>query len=84
MVKIVRKGFPGNNRQVLLTYPLTNIRAIGIKITEGLNPTRSIYLCLKDERNIPLTPVQQPVSISDLEEEAADLAKFLDLKLENL
>jgi len=84
LVKIIRKGFPGKNRQVLLTYPFSNIRAIGIKITEGLNPTRSIYLCLKDERNIPLTPVQQPTSISDLEEEAADLAKFLDLKLENL
>lgn len=84
LVKIIRNGFPGKNRQVLLTYPFSNIRAIGIKITEGLNPTRSIYLCLKDERNIPLTPVQQPTSISDLEEEAADLAKFLDLKLENL
>ena len=84
LVKIVRKGFPGKNRQVLLTYPLTNIRSIGIKITEGLNPTRSIYLCLKDERKIPLTPVQEPISISDLEEEAADLAKFLELKLENL
>ena len=84
LVKIVRKGFPGKNRQVLLTYPLTNIRAIGIKITEGLNPTRSIYLCLKDERNIPLTPVQQPTSISNLEEQATDLAKFLELKLENL
>jgi hypothetical protein len=84
LVKIVRKGFPGKNRQILLTYPLVNIRAIGIKITEGLNPTRNIYLCLKDERNIPLTPVQQPTTISDLEEEAADLAKFLDLKLENL
>ena len=84
LVKIVRKGFPGKNREILLTYPLTNIRAIGIKITEGLNPTRSIYLCLKDERNIPLTPVQEPTSISNLEEEAADLANFLDLKLENL
>lgn len=84
LVKIIRKGFPGKNRQVLLTYPFSNIRAIGIKITEGLNPTRSIYLCLKDKRNIPLTPVQQPTSISDLEEEAAALAKFLDLKLENL
>ena len=84
LVKIVRKGFPGKNREILLTYPLTNIRAIGIKITEGLNPTRSIYLCLKDERNIPLTPVQEPTSISNLEEEAADLATFLDLKLENL
>jgi hypothetical protein len=84
LVKIVRKGFPGKNREILLTYPLSNIQAIGIKITEGLNPTRSLYLCLKDERKIPLTPVQEPTSISNLEEEAANLAKFLDLKLENL
>nr|UDP55527.1 hypothetical chloroplast RF4 [Schizostauron trachyderma] len=84
LVKVVRKGFPGKNREILLTYPLVDVRAIGIKITEGLNPTRSIYLCLKDERNIPLTPVQEPTAISNLEEEAADLAKFLDLKLENL
>jgi hypothetical protein len=84
LIKIVRKGFPGENREILLTYPLSNVRAIGIKITEGLNPTRSIYLCLKDDRNIPLTPVQEPTAISNLEEEAADLAKFLDLTLENL
>ena len=84
LVKIVRKGFPGKNREVLLTYPLTSIQSIGIKISEGLNPQRSIYLCLKDERKIPLTPVQQPDSISNLEKQAADLAKFLDLKLENL
>ena len=84
LVKIVRKGFPGKNREILLTYSLTNIRSIGIKITEGLNPTRSIYLCLKDERKIPLTPVQEPTSISILEQQAASQAKFLDLKLENL
>ena len=84
LVKIVRKGFPGKNRKIFLTYSLSNVRAIGIKITEGLNPTRSIYLCLKDERNIPLTPVQEPINISSLEEKATDLAKFLDLKLENL
>jgi hypothetical protein len=84
LVKIVRKGFPGKNREILLTYPVNNIRAIGIQISEGLNPKRIIYLCLKDERKIPLTPVQQPNTISNLEDEAADLAKFLDLKLENL
>ena len=84
LIKIVRKGFPGKNREILLTYSLENVKSIGIKITEGLNPVRSIYLCLKDERNIPLTPVQEPIAISDLEEEAADLAKFLNLKLENL
>jgi len=84
LVKIVRRGFPGKNREILLTYPLNNIRAIGIKISEGLNPKRIIYLCLKDERKIPLTPVEQPSTISNLEESAANLAKFLDLKLENL
>jgi len=84
LVKIVRKGFPGKNREILLTYPLNNIKSIGIKISEGLNPKRIIYLCLKDERKIPLTPVQQPNTISNLEQKAADLAKFLDLKLENL
>ena len=84
LVKSVRKGFPGKNREILLTYPFSNIKYIGIKITEGLNPTRSIYLCLKDDRKIPLTPVQEPTSISNLEEEAASLAKFLNLKLENL
>ena len=84
LVKVVRKGFPGKNRQILLTYPINNIKSIGIKISEGLNPERIIYLCLKDERKIPLTPVQQPDSISDLEAQATDLAKFLNLKLENL
>jgi len=84
LVKVVRKGFPGKNREILLTYSLNNIQSIGIKISEGLNPQRIIYLCLRDERKIPLTPVQQPDSISDLEGQAADLAKFLDLKLENL
>lgn len=84
LVKIVRKGFPGKNRQILLTYPLVTVRSIGIKITEGLNPTRNIYLCLKDKRNIPLTSVQEPIAISDLEERASDLAKFLDLNLENI
>ena len=84
LVKIIRKGFPGKNRQILLTYPLTSIQSIGIKIAEGLNPQRSIYLCLKDKRKIPLTPVQEPTSISNLEDEAASLAKFLNLKLENL
>ena len=84
LVKIVRRGFPGKNREILLTYPLNNIRAIGIKISEGLNPKRIIYLCLKDERKIPLTQVEQPSTISNLEESAANLAKFLDLKLENL
>jgi hypothetical protein len=63
---------------------LNNIKSIGVKISEGLNPKRIIYLCLKDERRIPLTPINEPITISEIENEASDLAKFLNLKLENL
>ena len=44
LVKIVRKGFPGKNREILLTYPFNSVRSIGIQISEGLNPKRIIYL----------------------------------------
>jgi len=84
IIKIVRKGFPGKNQEILLTYPLTSIKAIGIEVSESLNPTRSIYLCLIDERKIPLTQVQEPDKISNLENEAAELAKFLELNLETI
>lgn len=84
LVKIVRKGFPGKNRKILLTYSLSNIRSIGIKIVEGLNPTRNIYLCLKDNRKIPLISLQEIESISKIEQNATLLANFLELKLENL
>ena len=35
----------------------------------------------KDERKIPLTPVQQPNSISDLEEEAARFSQIFRFKI---
>jgi len=84
IVRIVRLGFPGKNRQILLTYSLKNVKSIGIKVSEGLNPKRMIYLFLKDERKIPLTPLQEPSNIRTLEQDATNLAKFLNLKLENL
>lgn len=84
IVKIVRKGFPGKNREILLTYPLTNIKSIGIEVSENLNSARSLYLCLIDDRRIPLTQVEQPNKISNLENKASELAKFLDLNLETI
>lgn len=80
LIKIVRKGFPGKNRSILLTYSLDNINAIGVKVTEGLNPKRNIYLCLNDSREIPLIYNQKLKSVADLEYSAIELAKFLNLK----
>jgi Ycf4 len=80
--RIFRWGFPGKNRQIDLVYPLTNILAIRVDIREGLNPKRALYLRVKGRSDIPLTRVGQPLPLSDLENQGAELAKFLQVPLE--
>jgi hypothetical protein len=83
-VRIVRNGFPGKNRKIFLIYSMSNIKSIKINIQDGINPKRNIYLYTKDNRQIPLTGVEQPRSLFELENEAAELAKFLKVRLEGL
>ena len=51
-------------------------------VREGLNPRRTIYLNTKDERQIPLTQIDQPKPLALIEKEALELALFLDVNLE--
>lgn len=84
LVRIARNGFPGKNRQILLVYSINNIKSIKLSIQDGINPKRLIYLCTKDERQIPLTQVEQPRSLRELETQASELAKFLEVNLEGI
>ena len=82
-VEIFRLGFPIQNREIYLAYNFKDIRSIKLSIQEGLNPKREIYLCTKDQRQIPLTRVGEPLLLSSIEEEAVDLSLFLNVPLEN-
>jgi hypothetical protein len=84
LITISRLGFPGKNRSLSLNYRTQDIDSIKIDIREGLAPKREIYLKTKDNRQIPLTRVGQPLQLSDIERQAADLAKFLGVGLEGL
>ena len=84
IITIFRLGFPGKNRSLKLTYRIQDIQAIAINIKEGLSPKREIYLKTKDNRRIPLTPVSQPLLLSDIEYQATELAKFLGVVLEGV
>lgn len=84
LVRIARNGFPGKNRQILLVYTINNVKSIKLSIQDGINPKRIIYLCTKDERQIPLTQVEQPRSLLELETQASELAKFLEVNLEGI
>ena len=50
----------------------------------SLNPKRIIYLRLRGNREIPLTRAGQPISIQELENQAAELAKLLQVSLEGM
>lgn len=81
-IEIFRLGFPFQNREIYLSYSFKEIRSIKLIIQEGLNPKREIYLCTKDQRQIPLTRIGEPLLLSSIEEEAVNLSLYLNVPLE--
>jgi hypothetical protein len=84
MVRIVRKGFPGKNRIIFLSYEFKTIKNLKFLIKEGLNPRCNILLILKDKREIPLFPAQFLLKPSQIEKKAIELSKLLNVPLESL
>lgn len=82
--RLFRWGRPGKNRKVEQTYPLENIQSVQIKIREGLNPQRTIYLRIKGRNDIPLTRAGQPIALDKIENQAAEIARFLGVPMEGL
>lgn len=83
-VRIFRWGFPGKNRRIELVYSLKEVDCVKVDLQEGLNPRRSIYLRLKGKRDILLTRIGQPLTLEEIEKQAADLARFLQVGLEGI
>ena len=53
-----------------------------MRIKEGINPKRQLFLCLVDNREIPLIGVEQPIALNKIEDEAIKIAKYLNVLLE--
>lgn len=81
VVRIFRWGFPGKNRRILLEYSINQIEAIRIELKQGFNPKRMIYLQIRGKNEIPLTRIGQPLTIEEIELQASELAKFLQVSL---
>lgn len=83
-VKIFRWGFPGKNRKIELNFKASDVQAVKATLREGISPKRALYLRVKGMRDIPLTRVGEPLPLSELENQAAELARFLSVPLEGL
>lgn len=82
-IDIFRLGFPTQSREIYLSYNFKDIRSIKLSLQEGLNPKREIYLCTKDQRQIPLTRIGEPLLLSSIEQEAVSLSLYLNVPLES-
>lgn len=82
LITLYRKGFPGKNRELILTFNFDKLKSIKMLVKDGLNPKRQLFLCLKDNREIPLTGNERPITLNEIELEALNLAKYLNLYLE--
>ena len=86
-VRIFRLGFPGKKRVINYIYTLSNIQSICVKIPSGIVPVaqRGIYMRLKvstnETRDIPLNLYSEKTSLENIEQQAADLSKFLRVSL---
>jgi hypothetical protein len=83
-VTIYRQGFPGKNRTIDLQYSLDKVQSIRVELKGGLNPKRAIYLRIRGKGDIPLTRVGQPLALSEVENQGAELASFLNVPLEGI
>lgn len=83
-VTIFRSGYPGKNRRVEVEIPIADVQSVRAELREGLSPKRSLYLRSKKRRDVPLTRVGEPIALSTLENQGAELARFLEVPLEGL
>jgi hypothetical protein len=81
-VTVYRKSFPGKNQELKFNFSFEEIKSIKMRVKEGLNPKRQLLLCLVDNREIPLTGIEEPTALNKIEKEAIQLAKYLNVFLE--
>jgi hypothetical protein len=83
-IRIFRWGYPGKNRRIDLLYTLKDVEAIRVELQQGFDSQRTIYLRLKNKREIPITGIGQPLTLKEIEKQASELANFLQISLEGL
>jgi len=84
IVSLFRWGFPGENRRICIKFFMKDIQGIRMEIQEGIYPRRILYMKLKGQQDIPLTRIVENLTLREIEEKAAELARFLRVSIEGL
>ena len=79
-----REKVKAMSKNIELNYKIADVQAVRVEIRNGLNPKRALYLRVKGKGDLPLSQVGQPIGLTELEDRAAEIAKFLAVPLEGL
>uniref|UniRef100_UPI0030E095D4 photosystem I assembly protein Ycf4 n=1 Tax=Polystichum piceopaleaceum TaxID=341147 RepID=UPI0030E095D4 len=81
-LSLFRWGFPGTNRRIRIRVVLKDVEAVGLESREGFYPRRILYLKVRGRQNIPLTRIGESLTLGDMEEKAAEPARFPRVSIE--
>lgn len=82
IVCLFRWGFPGGNRRIFLRFLIKDIQAIKMEVQGGIYPRRVLYMEIKGQQYIPLTRTDDNLTPREMEQKAAELARFLRVSIE--
>jgi hypothetical protein len=82
VISIFRWGFPGKNRRIRIRFLVEEIQAIRLDLKNNLNSRGLISIRLKNQQEIPLNQQDGALSLREMEEKAAQLARFLRVPIE--
>jgi hypothetical protein len=84
LVSIFRWGFPGKNRRIRIRCLVEDIQAIRLEVNENLGARSVISIRLKGQQDIPLNQIGESLNLTQMEEKAAQLARFLRVPIEGI
>ncbi len=81
VLSLTRRGFL---KKIEIEIPIDEIKAVKLEVREGFNPRRRVSLRIKGRKDLPISRVGSPKPLLDLENEGAEIARFLEVNLEGI
>ena len=81
VLSLSRKGLFKN---IEIEVPINEIKAVKLEVRDGFNPRRRVSLRIKGRKDLPISRVGSPKPLLELENEGAEIARFLEVNLEGI
>jgi hypothetical protein len=84
VISIFRWGFPGKDRRIRSRFLVEDVQSIRLELKDNLSSSPRIFIRLKNQQDIPLTQQRESFDLREMEEKAAQIARFLRVPIEGL